>query len=76
VSKSVIVAAVVIVAIAAGMIASTIVIGHAQALSGEALRRANNNLDQHIAADGVLGEVAQQIKNRLNDGGCGLTTCG
>jgi hypothetical protein len=77
VSKFVIIAAVALVAIATGMLASTIVIGHAQAtLSGEALRRANNNLDQHIAAGGVHGAVAQQIKNQLNSGGgCG-PACG
>lgn len=74
-SKFVIIAAVVIAAIATGMLASTIVIGHAQAsLSGEALRRANQNLDIHIAQGGAHGAVAQQIKNRLNSGGC--DSCG
>jgi hypothetical protein len=70
-NKSIIMA-MIIAAVAVTMVASTIAINHAQALSGEALRRANNNLDQHIAAGGVHGAVAQEIKNRLNSGGsCG-----
>ncbi|HEY7571939.1 MAG TPA: hypothetical protein VH796_11285 [Nitrososphaeraceae archaeon] len=74
-SKYVIIAAIAIAAVALGMISSTIAIGHAQALSGEALRRANNNLDQHIAAGGAHGAVAQAIKDRLNSGST-CPTCG
>lgn len=76
----------VIGAIAAAMIASTVVTSDVSASCGifcgggdsdEAQKeRTNNNLDRHIEKGGAHGSEAQKIKDRLNGdsgSGCGGT---
>lgn len=70
-SKSIFVG-IVIGALAISLAASAILTSEVQASYRDSfLDRANNNLDRHIEAGGAHGEAAQEIKDKLNDGGDG-----